>query len=713
MDPMGSVDEVMRAKNCVRVFEITEGLRSVSYWQPERRVEILVSICGESLLVKGMKKYLVRGQSENGRTFVRDLPRLLTYMDDHFPEAHLYLGFFRDISPELVPVHDDAKRLADRRVEALNRHATLKDEIEQRAILAKHASGRKGSQRLATLLRQQAAALEAEDSHLRSEIQAATERLGRYHELISQYTADGRATVLAFGYSTALYQSSMTELARTVEAVIDDLQNTHFRSIRQKLEGGQLQVYIEELRFPWLMYSAEIVGAFSPTQLARLAGAGSDEALAQLERDVRSMFILTTAEDIDVAGYREAAARIPAQAFREFLTKVQVVPPAGKITVSAEGIWVGHAVHGGGREPVPFFLPLDKLINAYCSGVSGSGKSFFARAVAEGAIAEGVNVVVLDPSDQWAGLAFPADRAAVLELYEAFGMEPSSARGFPVDYYAPGASPAVPLPPLARLRGKDVIISFRQMSKAECCRQAAEILTSLFDHHSRAESERLKTLVIIDEAHRFTRTPKESAEESAAAAAAESAVDLIAREGRKYGLNVFLISQTIRDFSHSAATVRLNTNTKIFLRNSDIELDYAREYVPDVEQIVTLKRGEAIVCNADLGNAVKITVRPPFSKVGDVSPEQFAELSGVPSANRGPSSQADLSELEEQFLRLVREHLRDSGEPIILSRAMDELGVSSGRRQMALVNTLERRGLIYSEKLKARGNPRLIYPSEE
>jgi DNA helicase HerA-like ATPase len=47
----------------------------------------------------------------------------------------------------------------------------------------------------------------------------------------------------------------------------------------------------------------------------------------------------------------------------------------------------------------------------------------------------------------------------------------------------------------------------------------------------------------------------------------ERALDRIAREGRKFGIVLSLVSQTMKDYSYELASIRQMT-TKIFLRNS-------------------------------------------------------------------------------------------------------------------------------------------------
>jgi len=348
------------------------------------------------------------------------------------------------------------------------------------------------------------------------------------------------------------------------------------------------------------------------------------------------------------------------------------------------------------------------LTHVYCSGVSGSGKSFLGRVIAEGAIAERRNVVVLDPGNQWAALQLAEDRKPILDRYRRFGLEPSMARGFPATVLQPRAMTADIHTQLEQLDGRAVIFTLKGLPKDAACNLAADILERLFRVHSHSETDKLRTLVVIEEAHRFAKRRSDEEEAKGAVARVEDAIDLIAREGRKYGLNVLLVSQTIRDFTHSAATIRQNTNTKIFMRSSDRELDYAADYVQDVRQLTSLKTGEALIHNPQFGT-VKVAVRPPFSKVIELSPAQSAAL----LAGHDPESDSlrPSSDLEQELLRVIRQHIADAGEPINVTQAMDAIGVASGRKKQELLATLEQRGLIRSERLKQRGGPRVLYPT--
>jgi len=680
------------------------------FWHPGKRVELAVVQHSDSLLVKGMKKYFVTGQSKDGReTYVRDLPGLMRYMEDHFPEAHLYLGFFRDLSIRFVPGAPETEAAATRLTRASEELQTISANgaKHQKIITALKDVSEFGE--ASQVLRTRVKKSDQDSAALRSEMQSLRERLTGLHEMMAQYREHGRASALAFGYSSPVFCCEPQSLAATVDAVVDDVMNTHHTSVRQKLEGGQLQVFIEELSFPWMMYSAEAVGLYAPGQIERLAAEVPSIDLGEIEEALSSMLIVSPAEDIDVRGHRTPAKRIAAQAFREFLKRVDAVePPSTGTRLPEEGVLIGHIMQGSRQTDTPLFLPLDSLVHGYCSGISGSGKSFLSRVIAEGAIADRRNLVALDPGNQWAGLLLPEDRSDVLTRFREFGMDPSSARGFPAHYCKPDSVTQEVSSRLEDPDGQPTVFSFKGLPKANMCDLAAKMLQHLFHTHARSESDGLRTLVIIEEAHRFTKLRSDDDTTKKAVAAVEDAIDLIAREGRKYGLNVFLVSQTIRDFTHSAATIRQNTTTKVFMRSSDRELDYAADYIRDPRQLTSLQPGEAIVCNPLFGS-VKVRVRPPFSKVIELSARDSATLLGGAAS---PSSTTAASDEAEALLRVVEDHYRETGEPIIMSHAMIKIGVTSGRKKMALVNTLERQGLIRTQKLKKLGAPRVLFPVE-
>jgi hypothetical protein len=254
---------------------------------------------------------------------------------------------------------------------------------------------------------------------------------------------------------------------------------------------------------------------------------------------------------------------------------------------------------------------------------------------------------------------------------------------------------------LSQLAQGRSIVSFKGLDDQRRCALAARILGAAFDACSGAESEGPRLLIVVDEAHLFTR---KRLDESAkpAAAQAERALDRIAREGRKFGVVLALVSQTMKDFGYELASIRQMTTTKIFLRNSDREIEYAADILGDGRQLVQLPTGTALVHNANWG-VVRIRVRPPYSKVFEPGDAETRRLVG---RDKDPSKVVTAD--AQRLFAVIKGHGSPPDNPLNMSRAGTLAGITSKRRLLELVGELELAGVIRTRKLPERGQPRVI-----
>ncbi len=352
-----------------------------------------------------------------------------------------------------------------------------------------------------------------------------------------------------------------------------------------------------------------------------------------------------------------------------------------------------------------FDLPLTKCNHTYLSGTTGSGKSYLGRVIVEEAASyEDLNILVLDPANQSAGLLVPEDRESILSIYPDFGMKPESARGFDFNYYAPGPSIGKQMPRDLSILGKGrVIVSLKGLNDRDRCELFHNILDAIYNDYASEESSTLRLLIVVEEAQRFTKK-RVSDDAKAAGEQAENALDRIVREGRKYGCYVNIQSQSIKDFARDSASIRQNTNTKIFLHNSDREVDYAADFIGNGRQIIQLKPSTAIIYNSIWG-AVTVKVRPPLSKVWDFSVEATQRL-----LTSEETPLAVLSSDAKQLLAIIRQHYVEKECGLNISNAGQLLGVTSKRQLQQLVDELERKGFVKTRKLRERGSPRIIEP---
>lgn len=235
----------------------------------------------------------------------------------------------------------------------------------------------------------------------------------------------------------------------------------------------------------------------------------------------------------------------------------------------------------------------------------------------------------------------------------------------------------------------------------ERCKKFCEILDAVFESYTDEESEKIELLIVIEEAQRFT---KKRVDEKAKKLGerAENTLDKIAREIRKYGGCVIILSQTIRDFSYDSASIRQNTNTKFFMHNSDREVDYAANYIGNGKEIIKLTPGTVIVYDASYG-AVKVKVRPPLSKVWELNANDTARI--VSSEEK---SSRILSADASKLLESIRDAYAESGRGLNLTEASECSGITSKRALQTLLDELERSRFIRTRKLAQRGQPRII-----
>ncbi|HEX6114622.1 MAG TPA: ATP-binding protein [Geminicoccaceae bacterium] len=132
-------------------------------------------------------------------------------------------------------------------------------------------------------------------------------------------------------------------------------------------------------------------------------------------------------------------------------------------------------------------------------------------------------------------------------------------------------------------------------------------------------------LLVCEEAHRYV--PRD---DQAAFAPTKRAISRIAKEGRKYGLSLCLVTQRPAELSVSSLS---QCNTIFALRlSNDSDLEFARNAVPDssrwlIEALPALNTQEALV----LGDGVSV---PMHIRFNDLAPEHR------PASTKPPFSQA-------------------------------------------------------------------------
>lgn len=243
------------------------------------------------------------------------------------------------------------------------------------------------------------------------------------------------------------------------------------------------------------------------------------------------------------------------------------LPQAGK-----NSEFVGKIAETGIRA----FFDLNKLqTHTLIAGSTGSGKTVAAQDLVEAALLHNKSVVVFDPTAQWTGFLKKCEDGSMLKRYKYFDMNEKSATGFKgtlktvTDPYE-----IIDLPKYTSQPGAITVFDVSHLTPKEIDLFVASSIEQVFKSNPQ-EARELKSLLVYDEVHRLL--PKFGG-------SGEGFLQLErgAREFRKWGIGLLLISQVLSDF---VGEVKANIGT---------EIQMGTRYDGDLERI-NMKYGEDVL----------------------------------------------------------------------------------------------------------------------
>jgi len=242
------------------------------------------------------------------------------------------------------------------------------------------------------------------------------------------------------------------------------------------------------------------------------------------------------------------------------------------------------------------FLDLNKLqMHTLVAGATGSGKTIAAQDIIEEALLHKKSVIVFDPTAQWTGFLRKCEDKTMLKRYKYFDMKIKDSRGFNGsiktirDPYE-----LIDLKKYMNRPGEITIFNISHLTPKEIDIIVASTIEQVFKSEPE-ESRELKTLIVYDEVHRLL--PKFGG-------TGEGFIQLErgAREFRKWGIGLVLISQVLSDF---VGEIKANIGTEIQM-GTRYEGDLERvnmKYGEDVlKSVVKEPIGTGMVVNADYNN---------------------------------------------------------------------------------------------------------------
>jgi len=339
------------------------------------------------------------------------------------------------------------------------------------------------------------------------------------------------------------------------------------------------------------------------------------------------------------------------------------------------------------------FIDLNKLqMHTLVAGSTGSGKTVAAQGIIEAALLKKKSVIVFDPTAQWTGFLRKSQDKAMIKRYKFFGMKTSEIRGFDGsiktirDPYE-----VIDIKKYINRPGEITIFNISHLTPKEIDVVVASTIEQVFRSEP-DESKDLKTLIVYDEVHRLL--PK-----FGGTGAGFIQLERGAREFRKWGIGLILISQVLSDF---VGEIKANIGTEIQM-GTRYEGDLERvnvKYGEDVlKSVVKEPIGTGMFVNAEFnaGRPYFVAFRPLLHSTRRLSNDELKDYEKYFN---------ELEDLEYQILQFKKANVDVIDFNLELKLAKQK--VKTGQFQMAELYLETLRPRIEEQWKKLGENPRHI-----
>ncbi|HLG24555.1 MAG TPA: DUF87 domain-containing protein [Candidatus Nanoarchaeia archaeon] len=264
------------------------------------------------------------------------------------------------------------------------------------------------------------------------------------------------------------------------------------------------------------------------------------------------------------------------------------------------------------------YFDIDQLqTHTLIAGSTGGGKTVSAEVLIEEALLKGAAVIVFDPTAQWTGFLRKSTDKRFLGLYPKFGMKKTDARAFNGNVrQILNAREVIEIKRYIK-PGEINVFSVAKLDPEDTDTLVANTIRQVF-HANLPESPQLRLMVVFDEVHRLL--PK-----FGGSGAGFIQIERAAREFRKWGVGLILISQVLTDF---VGETKANINTEVQMRTRDAgDLERIKnKYGPSMLQsLLKSATGTGMIENSayNKGNPYFVTFRPLLHEHARLSDEEL------------------------------------------------------------------------------------------
>ncbi len=268
---------------------------------------------------------------------------------------------------------------------------------------------------------------------------------------------------------------------------------------------------------------------------------------------------------------------------------------------------------------VKAYMDLDQMqTHTIVAGSTGGGKTVSVKVIIEEALLKGVSVIVFDPTAQWTGMLRRNQDKKMFAMYEDFGLKKTDARAFSGNIRAlTNAREIVEIKKFMK-PGEITIFTVHRLEPQDIDVIVSNTTREVFKSNL-PESKELKLLIVFDEVHRLL--PK-----FGGTGQGFLQIERGAREFRKWGVGLVLISQVLTDF---LGEIKANINTEIQMRTRDQgDLDRIKNKYGSymLQSLLKASTGTGMLQNSSYNNGDPyfISFRPLLHEHARLSDDELA-----------------------------------------------------------------------------------------
>jgi uncharacterized membrane protein len=319
-------------------------------------------------------------------------------------------------------------------------------------------------------------------------------------------------------------------------------------------------------------------------------------------------------------------------------------------------MWIGKIAETNIRAE---FDPNDLKTHMIIAGATGSGKSVAASVIVEELLDLNIPVIVFDPTAQWTGFVRPCKDENFFKVYPKFGMKREDAKPYRGLIFEV-TDPNVKIDFKKFMNpGEITIFTLDKLKPGEYDQAVMNIIDTIFEM-GWEESIDLKMAIVFDEIHRL--------HEKYGGKGGYIALEKGAREFRKWGIGLIMVSQVLADFKEELkgnVLTEMQLHTKSLSDVQRVKEKYGEEYA---KRLTKLEVGVGLMQNPKYndGKPFFVNIRPvkhEAHKIPDRDLETYKEFDSILSMVESTieslkASGVDTFDLELEF-KLARDKLKE------------------------------------------------------